>query len=684
MNRICILFGIALAFEVHAQRPYRLDAVDLKQPVIWGAESRQPEGHGLAFGGQDQSADDGRPHTREWVDGEWKSMHRELREKNPLQADHHRVVAVREELKNILARARHQFFEGTATTTDPRIAQLLRDLPTIKTDHTDDYTRGQIIHAMRHFSQVKSLLSFPGASRNALHSAQIQLELAAEALDAEPAARAMNCGTARLPEGMKGPPGNTLIYDAKTKLYLLFGGDHLDYLSNDTWVFDPAQRKWFQRHLKGAPPPRANHRLEATGDGTLRLSGGYTYTSNTDYCGGQYRDLDDGTWIYDIEQNAWRGGTLVAPDTRVYRSGPFHPAFYLKGPPPDAAKTQARLNALPANTWVAMDPPQLPRLNRDWGSAIIDPERDLILRFSGGHSAHGGSDVLHYHMGANRWELCEPVEFPLGQLYSNTSYPAGYNFNRRPWITGHTYQSYGFDPLSKHMVFTGQRDYTYIYDPSVGDWIGRNPKPKGMNYNSAFYTLTLCQTPDALYCWTAKGELHRYQSSNQTWEVIALNGDKLPGSVVDNSTMLYDSKRKRLLLVSKPYGHDAKFSGIITSIDLSSSKVTQLKPTGFESAAVIPYLCQLRYDMKHDLVLVGATLWAEDETRRRTPAYDCQNNRWVTLKITGADPNGKKGRNVSLGLMYDARRSIFWAVDTDSRVTVLRLDPETADMQPIK
>ena len=38
-------------------RPYRLNAVDLKQRIIWGAESRFPDGSGLFFGGQDQDAD---------------------------------------------------------------------------------------------------------------------------------------------------------------------------------------------------------------------------------------------------------------------------------------------------------------------------------------------------------------------------------------------------------------------------------------------------------------------------------------------------------------------------------------------------------------------------------------------------------------------------------------------------
>jgi hypothetical protein len=66
----------------------------------------------------------------------------------------------------------------------------------------------------------------------------------------------------------------------------------------------------------------------------------------------------------------------------------------------------------------------------------------------------------------------------------------------------------------------------------------------------------------------------------------------------------------------------------------------------------------------------------------QTCALPISANRWISLRITGQDPSGKQGRNVSLGLMYDAKRKLFWAVDTNSQVYVLRLDLKTADPQP--
>jgi hypothetical protein len=34
--------------------------------------------------------------------------------------------------------------------------------------------------------------------------------------------------------------------------------------------------------------------------------------------------------------------------------------------------------------------------------------------------------------------------------------------------------------------------------------------------------------------------------------------------------------------------------------------------------------------------------------------------------------------------MYDAKRKLFWAVDTNSQIYVLRLDSKTADKKPLR
>lgn len=688
-----------------AERPYRLSGVDLKQRVIWGEECREPAGAGLAFGGQDQQADDGRPHTRILVDGKWRAIHRELRARNRLRILQAQMWSLRGEVKHYLAIARRMYFSGTST--DDRQARsrfsfyymlttLRQSLARASGQYgpldRNEYESQQVQFAKRHVQQAKSLLpeangGVTADKLRALLKMQIHLAIAAEALDAEPPARALQCGAPRR-KGDSAQSAKCIVYDPKSKLYVLFGGDHLDYLTNDTWVFDPAKRQWFQRHPKGAPPPRANHRMELQADGRIKLTGGYTYASNTDYLGGQYRDLNDGEWYYDIAKNVWTGGKLVPGDSRVYRTGPFHPNYFLQGAQPRTAAFQQKLKDLPANRWVATNPPYRPQMNRDWGCARIDPLRDILLRWSGGHSAHGGTDVPHYHFATNRWELPFPVEFPLGQLYSNTSYPNGFNFNRRPWMTGHTYQNWAFDPPSGWMVKAGRPNHFYVYNPDAADWMSRGKKPSAMCYNSCFYTLTLTSTPKGAICWDRNGRIHQYDGKASRWVEWKLTGDKLPGAYVDNSTITYDSKRDRVLMIGTP-GYRKPYSGVVYALDLKTRRVTKLEPAGMQHAHKFATVDRCCYDATNDVVLM-ATYLKTGDAHTRTPAYDCAKNRWVTLDLHYA--TGRRGSRVtrafphrrSCGMVFDPKRKLVWGTDTKSQIYVLRLDVKRADVRPLE
>lgn len=653
-----LLVGLGTVSASAQNKPYRLPSVDLKQRVIWGSECIVDDNLGLQFGGQDQQ-EGGAPPTKIRRDGQWRRIEAGY---TPSPAWREKVS----DIKGFVGEWRRKYLAGQSAAEEPtRIAVIRRHLASLEL--LEPPTAPEL---WRRFNEELEPLpkvedSLPAHLAFLTRRAN-QYEQAIEMLTSVPAGRALS----------------PIVYDKQTGLFFLFGGDHLDYLTNDAWVFDPKREQWKLRHVESAPPPRANHQLTANGDGTITLSGGYTYANNTDYMGGQYVDIGDGEWTYDIAKNEWSGGKGVSPLTRHYRTGKFHPDYFLQGPRPDRAAHQKVLDELPANEWISLKPPHLPEMNRDWGTAVLDPDRDLILRWSGGHCAHSGSDVLHYHIATNRWELPFPVEFPLGQCYVNTEFPEGVNFNGRPWVTGHTYQNYGYEPILKKMIFAGRQKDCFIWDPDIADWHGRLSKPSGMSYESCFYTLTLTPTPQGLICWTQEGRIFQLDAVGK-WQERKLSGDKLPGAVVDNSTIVYDPKRKRLLAVVKPYGDESKFSGEVWSVDCADWKVSRLQPEGHAAAAAIPYLCQLRYDAEHDLLLVGATLPPDDSGLRRTAAYDCAGNRWVSLKITGDDPNGPKGRNVSLGMMYDAKRELFFAVDTKSNVFALKLEPSRGDLQPL-
>ena len=153
--------------------------------------------------------------------------------------------------------------------------------------------------------------------------------------------------------------------------------------------------------------------------------------------------------------------------------------------------------------------------------------------------------------------------------------------------------------------------------------------------------------------------------------------------MVDNSTVTYDSKRDRLLMVRKPYGDKQAFDGVLYALDLKTLEASRIEPAErLGRGHPVPLPAPLRPCPRP--VLAGCTLPPDDAGRRRTPAFDCAAGRWVTLNLGGDDPSGPKGRNVSLGLVHDAKRGLFWAVDAKSNVFVLKLDPDKAGRADIR
>ena len=671
---------------------YHLPMTDLTRRIQWGGWCELPGGTGLLFGGMDQGAEDGNPHTQVRQNGAWVSIGQELRTKNPLQKLQEQTWALRIRQKNAAAKARSIYFQGLTaaeesqrikTELTPMLDALSRDLDKLSADlrttimGRKGYEGGQAglalaltgVAANSEQALLKSAaVSVSAEAIRAMVAVQVALEESSEALDAEPPPRALS----------------PVVFDAKTKLFVIFGGDHLDYLTNDTWVFDPAARKWMQRHPKTAPAPRANHLLAATGDGKVTLTEGFRYADAFYYNAPQYKDVGDGAWTYDVAANEWSGGTGVPADSRTYHSGAFHPDFFLQGPKPNAAENEARLKALPVNTWADMKPPQTLMLNRDWGTAVLDTDRDMILRWSGGHLAHSGTDVPHYHLSCNRWELTHPTELPLGLLYSNTSYPAGRNFNRRPWMVGHTYRCYNYDPVLKKMIFTGRpwiyggsvthQDLNYyIYDPDIADWTECGPRPKEMCYADGYFTLTHCATPQGSFVWTKDGKVFRFDTAGKAFSEVKLTGAPLPGTCTDGACLVHDSKRNRLLAIrTTPKQGKYLFEGEVYAIDLKSFEVSALNPAGKAGVTGLEFAREASYDTISDLLLVGTPLPGRSG---ELPAYDCAGNRWVALKLGGPNPAaGGYGYNVSLGLSYDARRNLHWAVGQYGQIHVLRID----------
>jgi Galactose oxidase, central domain len=258
----------------------------------------------------------------------------------------------------------------------------------------------------------------------------------------------------------KGAPparaNSRLVYDPVHKVTILFGGDQLNQLVADTWLFDSSKKSWVEHKPALSPSPRGGHAfLWLPKAKKTLLLGGYTYTSTTDYCASLYKTLPLEAWTYDVPANRWEliarwekdgplgpansflaaavdendnvllldsqnqawkcafdmsktdtGGTTkfgVEPGATVRRSGPHDPKWYTEGrPAPDVKVVAERLEKLPVNEWVLLPTPNAPKMNMDWGSAVFDASNDKIVRFSGGHSAYSGTAPIIYDIKTDR------------------------------------------------------------------------------------------------------------------------------------------------------------------------------------------------------------------------------------------------------------------------------------------
>lgn len=677
--------------------------------IMWGWQIELNDGSGFAFGGiaswtmqvvngATQRVDDAKVHTKVLRDGTWITLTDELRKNNPMQKHHDALWNLRGPLQRITSRARHIYFEGRTEAAErqyvekeifPPAKTWLKQFNEVHSElvksstGNDAYCAGQIEKALALLKDVSVAVGAIGLrvtpeQLEALRLARVNLESAAELLDAEPPSRALSMPA----------------YDEKTRSYIIFGGDHLDYLMNDVWVFDPQKIKWQQRHPGQTPEPRAGHYFMTNGDGRILMRGGYIYGRNPKpqgWSSAHYVHAGPGDWYYDVAKNIWtgpEGAETVAGNLRHYRSGNYLPNYFTAGERPDALAHEKILANLLVNTWVDLQPPLRFAGNRDWGTMGYDSERDMFYFYNGGHSAYGGTDVAHYHIAANRWDQLVEVELPLNYIGASGSSAPGMSFNRRPWITNHIWNSQRYHPLIKRLVTAGryispcfprekgQPDpNTYLYDPDLGDWEKRVPNSAVMSCMEA----QLLYVPD--YGMIEWGRW-RFNDETLDWEKIVAQG-KLPSASIDFCGFAYDSKRKRVLFFSGGTYSGKPYSGEVFAMAIPSLEISSFTPDGTERFKDLYagrentlgrwILREVVYLPKLDMMLFSSNL-----VGGYSMALDLSNNRWVALKLPGPHPAG-----LSTSMAYDAKRDLVFSVGTRADVSVLRLDAKALKIVPV-
>jgi len=563
-------------------------------------------------------------------------------------------------------------------------------------------------------------------ARPLLAEALGHLRAAAERLDAgrlDPAAlkQLFDAGW-RLDEAadlLRALPGERMhagaVYDPARRCVVLFGGDHGDYLLGDTWIYDCRRRHWRRVFPTRCPAPRraAGALVYLPGSRRVALVGGEGYIPKFIYFRRPPRRLRD-VWVLDApadrwslaaegDPNAsapvlvcqraagagdvilglssagryagqWDGTTWLlrvgpaapaaparklapSPGGRTYLTvvPPYDPCWYDQAAPGDAKATSAWLAKLRPNTWTPVPLAPRPAPRRDWGTAAFDPHRDQFYHWTGGHMADPSSLVSTYHVAVGRWSIPYVAEY----------FGKGIGFQGRPDCMNHTYLNYAYDPLSRRLVCTSLGG-TCVYDPDRREFAPRIDQPFRQH---PYYTKTV-GTPRGVVCWE-RGYLGLLDVPARRWRPLRVRG-KLPRVVHgDENAVTYDAKRDVLWLLAAD-GYQ-KPNGQVWRYDMKTGNVAAMDPVDTKTIGVKVRPRESVYLPRQDLVLHNS--FAGD----RQIAYDPAANRWVTLNIA---PSHKGLGGVSIGLMYDPKRALVWAMSSGRRMYVLRVDSAALQVAP--
>jgi len=473
---------------------------------------------------------------------------------------------------------------------------------------------------------------------------QWKLDEAADCLTAGPRARSRS----------------SVVYDPGSRSFVLFGGDHGDYVLNDTWIYSCAKQAWRRVWPDTAPPARAGARFRRNeADGKLVLSGGQTVINRLRWQVG-YMPASKGEWVFDIKSGQWAGPARVAPGTRAYRTVcSYHdPRWYDSESKGSVAEAKTWHDALPPNKWIAVPAPRGKRImsSQAWATAVLDPGRDRIYYWSGGHEADVTDVLPTYHIAVNRWSIGYVPAY-LGK---------GLSFDGRPDCANHTYKHYAYDPISRKVVMF-HAGGTTVYNPDRADYGYTIAGPGDVpNYESALIT-----TPKGLYLWTA-GRMRRFDVAARKWTELKPVG-RVPVPAWDNFSVTYDSKRDAFWMTSSD-GLPNRDGQNLWRYDRRTGIVEPRRPAGFDTVgSKAGGVRESVYLPGEDLVLLGTFVGG------RQVAYDPEQDAWITVNIVRSGREAAKhvGTVGAGGMLYDQKRSMLWYTATYSKMFALKLDLKT-------
>jgi hypothetical protein len=362
--------------------------------LSWQSMACDTLGHRLVVVGADKKGDNlgwSRTVVYDTRSGKWSRL--EVGDEK-IAAAHRELVAAKEATIDLVGRIRLAWYR------DPRGIGAAAELQSLA-------------------ERCRSLAKMPQMTRLVAEAdAVLALLGGRKTLDALKAARALQYKIEQAAEAQYPAPcarrNAPLAFDAKNGLFVLFGGDHEDYLMNDTWVLDLGAGAWRRCRPQRAPTPRAGHALCGLPKrGGVALYEGYVQSSSSDYGANPYKPLDPvQLWIYDPKADRWDlvgswplpvKEPLTAPAPRGFFDGYAAQWFC----PPALAATADDSLLLAAHA-CGSEPWRGPRPCETWMLALDRARADA----EGGAKPGAAPNVRRYRDGVFQAAFCEVAQSP--------------------------------------------------------------------------------------------------------------------------------------------------------------------------------------------------------------------------------------------------------------------------------
>ncbi len=520
------------------------------------------------------------------------------------------------------------------------------------------------------------------------------------------------------------PPGRArsqIACDLERGQIVLFGGDQLDRLLTDTWVYDCASGTWEQKFPAVCPAPRAGHILAwLPKSKKFVLAGGYGRPT-----------LPQEVWTYDVAANEWKlllreagpagdgsRGQSTAPRTNSrttqvgaandddvlvcvesdnralttwackvdptraitvpqgaggrpgdYAFNRIDPADWEKvaNPDPTAAK---KLHAeMPANQWTALKFARYaPGARNRWGTTAYDTDRHQFLFWGGGHATSHENDVAHFSVLGSCWTLGYHPDDPIEVVYA--SQPTPISFHDRVHVPVHAYKAYCYDPTAGKMHY-----FDRAYDPAVREWEPR--AYPGLSHRGPMHS-HVKPTPHGAVTFSDRG-LFRFDAKAAQWVKLPWDGPN-PGRIwCDGDSLFHDAKRDCLWLSDR---------SDVYRYDMATGKAEKVAVTKPKVIGQYTLWGEQVYLPGDDLVLLmrlfprggglGNVVWDPNDGK----FY------WADLKFVADDKEVQFKSNPFSwhdALAYDPElKLVLLNNSSDQRVWAMRFDRKSANLVEVK